>query len=431
MFLLFDLEILLVYPYAVSTNTNDIYGLSIMLIFFVLLTLGFVFELGKGALTIESRQTSSYSTEDNTIPHAFMEGHESMRKTSSVLPYNCYIIFHIFAGCLLYILTVLLGIDPAPLLDAMHYSVSILMNLFNNNILCDAPKGWAMYFPQDSANYYHTCFALLVWAIILPIAIEILHFYKDNLKSKGKFILTFLWVNLTITNIYLVMYAVHLILALVGTFEHIVSNELTIFSLNQYAHVGDDSPISFEDPNLNVLLSTNNSSGSAPIQDPSGSGTVQNPSGSGTVQDPSGSGTVQNPYESAPDSDVDMDRSSSSSSDTDSAYASSSGEDHRTYQEIDASRARHGELADLEAENVHLHSVLDARSALLTGQTLTQEQENLINDNNHTSDQIVENIIANEDRITELMKEMGEYSSESGGESDGESNGESNNGGNS
>src|SRR3954452_14204916 len=71
LFLLFDLEILLVYPYAVSTNTNDIYGLSIMLIFFVLLTLGFVFELGKGALTIESRQTSCYSTQDNTIPHAF------------------------------------------------------------------------------------------------------------------------------------------------------------------------------------------------------------------------------------------------------------------------------------------------------------------------------------------------------------------------
>nr|YP_009445514.1 NADH dehydrogenase subunit 3 [Bipolaris cookei]YP_010148173.1 NADH dehydrogenase subunit 3 [Bipolaris oryzae]ATV95661.1 NADH dehydrogenase subunit 3 [Bipolaris cookei]QQV68591.1 NADH dehydrogenase subunit 3 [Bipolaris oryzae] len=58
LFLLFDLEILLVYPYAVSTNTNDIYGLSIMLIFFVLLTLGFVFELGKGALNIESRQNT-------------------------------------------------------------------------------------------------------------------------------------------------------------------------------------------------------------------------------------------------------------------------------------------------------------------------------------------------------------------------------------
>jgi len=79
LFLLFDLEIVLIYPYAVSTNTNDIYGLSIMLIFFVLLTLGFVFELGKGALTIESRQTSSYSTEDNTIPHAFLEGDNSTR----------------------------------------------------------------------------------------------------------------------------------------------------------------------------------------------------------------------------------------------------------------------------------------------------------------------------------------------------------------
>lgn len=56
LFLLFDLEILLVYPYVVSGYTNDIYGLIIMLIFFVLLTLGFVFELGKNALSIGSRQ---------------------------------------------------------------------------------------------------------------------------------------------------------------------------------------------------------------------------------------------------------------------------------------------------------------------------------------------------------------------------------------
>src|SRR6266481_6849015 len=33
LFLLFDLEILLVYPYIVSGYTNDIYGLIIMLIF--------------------------------------------------------------------------------------------------------------------------------------------------------------------------------------------------------------------------------------------------------------------------------------------------------------------------------------------------------------------------------------------------------------
>jgi NADH-ubiquinone oxidoreductase chain 3 len=56
LFLLFDLEILLVYPYSVSGYTNDIYGLVIMMLFFVLLTLGFIFELGKNALTIESKQ---------------------------------------------------------------------------------------------------------------------------------------------------------------------------------------------------------------------------------------------------------------------------------------------------------------------------------------------------------------------------------------
>lgn len=72
LFLLFDLEILLVYPYSVSTYTNDIYGLVIMMVFFVLLTLGFIFELGKNALTIDSRQTSSYSSVDTTISHVFL-----------------------------------------------------------------------------------------------------------------------------------------------------------------------------------------------------------------------------------------------------------------------------------------------------------------------------------------------------------------------
>ena len=56
LFLLFDLEILLVYPYVVSSYVNGIFGLVIMLIFFLILTLGFAFELGKNALSIESKQ---------------------------------------------------------------------------------------------------------------------------------------------------------------------------------------------------------------------------------------------------------------------------------------------------------------------------------------------------------------------------------------
>ena len=56
LFLLFDLEILLVYPYIVSAYVNNAFGLIILLIFILILTLGFAFELGKNALSIDSRQ---------------------------------------------------------------------------------------------------------------------------------------------------------------------------------------------------------------------------------------------------------------------------------------------------------------------------------------------------------------------------------------
>lgn len=69
LFLLFDLEILLVYHYVVSAYTNGSYGLIIMLIFFVMLTLGFVFELGKGALKIDSRQNESLFNKGNNYYH--------------------------------------------------------------------------------------------------------------------------------------------------------------------------------------------------------------------------------------------------------------------------------------------------------------------------------------------------------------------------
>jgi NADH-ubiquinone oxidoreductase chain 3 len=68
LFLLFDLEILLVFPYGVSAFTNETMGLIIFMIFFVLLTIGFIFEIGKGALSISSKQytASSFSNVDYT-----------------------------------------------------------------------------------------------------------------------------------------------------------------------------------------------------------------------------------------------------------------------------------------------------------------------------------------------------------------------------
>ena len=66
LFLLFDLEILLVYPYVVSGYVNGVFGLVIMLIFFLVLTLGFAFEIGKGALSISSKQTQITTFDDKT-----------------------------------------------------------------------------------------------------------------------------------------------------------------------------------------------------------------------------------------------------------------------------------------------------------------------------------------------------------------------------
>lgn len=67
LFLLFDLEILLVYPYIVSAYNNSIYGLVNMLIFFLVLTSGFAFELGKKALSIDSRQISGVANKETSI----------------------------------------------------------------------------------------------------------------------------------------------------------------------------------------------------------------------------------------------------------------------------------------------------------------------------------------------------------------------------
>src|SRR6516162_5913586 len=69
-YLLLDLEILLTYPFAVSEYINNIYGLIITLGFIGIITIGFIYELGKSALKIDSKQIlikvkikPSYTTE--------------------------------------------------------------------------------------------------------------------------------------------------------------------------------------------------------------------------------------------------------------------------------------------------------------------------------------------------------------------------------
>jgi NADH-ubiquinone oxidoreductase chain 3 len=50
LFLIFDLEILLLFPLAVSLYHVSIFGFSVAILFFFVLTIGFVLEIGSGAI---------------------------------------------------------------------------------------------------------------------------------------------------------------------------------------------------------------------------------------------------------------------------------------------------------------------------------------------------------------------------------------------
>ena len=57
-FLIFDLEIILLFPIAVTLTQVGLYGFCIAIIFFIVLTIGFVMEISSGALKI-SRPTQA------------------------------------------------------------------------------------------------------------------------------------------------------------------------------------------------------------------------------------------------------------------------------------------------------------------------------------------------------------------------------------
>jgi NADH-ubiquinone oxidoreductase chain 3 len=52
LFLVFDLEILLLFPLAVTLYQVSIYGFVVALVFFIVLTIGFILEIGSGAIKI-------------------------------------------------------------------------------------------------------------------------------------------------------------------------------------------------------------------------------------------------------------------------------------------------------------------------------------------------------------------------------------------
>jgi len=94
LFLIFDLELVQIYPIALTFYTNEGYGLSVMLLFFLVLTLGFAFELGKKALNIESRQYNKTKILKSGL-------HNWISKFKCILPYMGTIISVIIVVVLL------------------------------------------------------------------------------------------------------------------------------------------------------------------------------------------------------------------------------------------------------------------------------------------------------------------------------------------
>jgi NADH-ubiquinone oxidoreductase chain 3 len=66
-YLLLDLEIILIFPYAMSEYLNNVYGLIITLVFVGIITIGFIYELGKNALKIDSRQNLAITKKNISI----------------------------------------------------------------------------------------------------------------------------------------------------------------------------------------------------------------------------------------------------------------------------------------------------------------------------------------------------------------------------
>ena len=68
LFLIFDLEILLLYPISLTLFQVGYYGLTIALIFFVVLTIGFIIEINSGAISIFNKKNLNSLIEIVKLP---------------------------------------------------------------------------------------------------------------------------------------------------------------------------------------------------------------------------------------------------------------------------------------------------------------------------------------------------------------------------
>jgi len=158
LFLIFDLEIVLIYPYSVSSYANNIYGLTVMIIFTLILTVGFIFELGKNALKIESKQNIAYNDklnlEKNTISNTF----KPLESNLLLFPF-----FNVFSDIILYKFSRLCAKFIAT------YNVVFFLEYFNKLIVV-----LYLYIANNKGKKYCFFFLLLILS------------FNDNISFLGR-----------------------------------------------------------------------------------------------------------------------------------------------------------------------------------------------------------------------------------------------------
>jgi NADH-ubiquinone oxidoreductase chain 3 len=62
LFLIFDLEILLLFPLALSLYQISTFGFWVAIIFFIILTIGFILEIGSGVIQLNKPSSLNKTT---------------------------------------------------------------------------------------------------------------------------------------------------------------------------------------------------------------------------------------------------------------------------------------------------------------------------------------------------------------------------------
>lgn len=70
LFLVFDLEILLLFPLGVTLYQVSTYGFVVALIFFIVLTIGFILEIGSGAISLTNYDGTTILNKGTSSQHS-------------------------------------------------------------------------------------------------------------------------------------------------------------------------------------------------------------------------------------------------------------------------------------------------------------------------------------------------------------------------